>query len=84
MNRGLPMPTEPIRFELTSPKGEEWVWGESNENIVAGTALEFALLVTQRRNLNSLNLSITGHTAESYSKIAQCFAGPPTDGPPDN
>ena len=43
---------------------------------VTGTALDFCLVVTQRRHRDDTGLTATGDTAEAWIAIAQAFAGP--------
>ncbi|MFI9788378.1 TIGR03084 family metal-binding protein [Kitasatospora sp. NPDC051984] len=78
---GLPAPTAPIRFELRSPGGELWAWGEEDAtDRVSGPALDFCLLVTQRRHPDDLALTAEGDTARAWLPRAQAFAGPPGEG----
>ena len=77
----LPVPTEPFRVELAGPNGETWTWGEPDAaNRVTGAALDFCLLVTQRRHLDDLALDLTGDQARQWASIAQAFAGLPGEG----
>jgi hypothetical protein len=46
---------------------------------VTGPALDFCLLVTQRRHRDDLALSASG-SADEWLDIAQAFAGPPGAG----
>ena len=79
--RDLPAPTDPVRVELTGPDGDRWTWGpEDAADRVTGPALDFCLLVTQRRHLADLALTATGPTARRWLPIAQAFAGPPGEG----
>jgi uncharacterized protein (TIGR03084 family) len=76
-----PAPTEPFRVELVGPDGETWTWGEPDAaNRVTGSALDFCLLVTQRRHLDDLHLEFVGEQASEWSSIAQAFAGLPGEG----
>ncbi|MCX4745217.1 TIGR03084 family metal-binding protein [Kitasatospora sp. NBC_01287] len=78
---GQPVPTEPVRVELTGPAGEAWSWGpEEAADRISGPALDFCLLVTQRRHPDDLALTVTGPVARSWLPIAQVFAGPPGAG----
>lgn len=78
--RGLAVPGEPILVELAGPDGERWAWGPAGAaNRVTGDALDFCLVVTQRRNVADTGLAVTGPAAERWIAIAQAFAGPPTD-----
>jgi hypothetical protein len=47
---------------------------------VSGTALDFCLLVTQRRHRDDLALTVDGPAAQQWMAIAQAFAGPPGPG----
>ena len=49
---------------------------------VSGPALDFCLVVTQRRNLADTDLVIRGDAAKEWMEIAQAFAGPPGPGRP--
>ncbi len=78
-NAGQDMPTQDVRVELQAPDGSIWSWG-SGPDTVAGSALDFCLLVTQRRARHDLALTAEGPTANAWLEIAQCFAGPPGKG----
>ncbi|MGH9246236.1 MAG: TIGR03084 family metal-binding protein [Acidimicrobiales bacterium] len=81
--RGLEPPADPVRVELSSPidnAAEPWVWGdEGAANRVRGPALDFCLVVTQRRHVVDTALVAEGPLAQEWLPIAQAFAGPPTD-----
>ncbi|MGK4580042.1 TIGR03084 family metal-binding protein [Kitasatospora sp. HPMI-4] len=80
---GLPVPPPqlPVRVELTAPTGELWAWGpEDAADRVSGPALDFCLLVTQRRHRDDLALRAEGATASAWLPIAQAFAGLPGGG----
>jgi hypothetical protein len=47
---------------------------------VTGPALDFFLLVTQRRHRADMAVTATGATADQWLSIAQSFAGPPGPG----
>ncbi|MBV7294784.1 TIGR03084 family protein [Corynebacterium sp. TAE3-ERU12] len=73
----LAPPEEPVRVEVHSD-GETWSWGpEDATNRITGSATDFCLMVTQRRELDELDLDITGPVAAQWAEIAQAFAGPP-------
>jgi uncharacterized protein (TIGR03084 family) len=77
----LPMPTEPVRVELVAPSGELWTWGPADAaSRVTGPALDFCLLVTQRRHRADTAVSADGADADQWLRIAQAFAGPPGAG----
>jgi uncharacterized protein (TIGR03084 family) len=81
-NRGLAVPPDLPRVELTAPSGETWTWNEpSDDNYVAGRASEFCQVVTQVRNVADTNLEVVGETARRWMSIAQCFAGGPEEPP---
>jgi uncharacterized protein (TIGR03084 family) len=80
VNRGLEVPDGDVRVELTAPDGDTWTFGESSTDVVRGSALDFCLVVTQRRHRADTDLVIEGPLAEGWMSIAQAFAGPPTDG----
>jgi uncharacterized protein (TIGR03084 family) len=74
---GLPVPAEPIHVALTGPQGDPWHWGDASAtDQVTGTALDFCLVVTQRRHVDDTGLVVTGPTARAWIAVAQAFAGP--------
>src|SRR5581483_1899213 len=74
---GRDVPGDPVRVELESPSGEIWTWGpEDAANVVRGSALDFALVVTQRRHRDDTDLVVEGPVADEWMSIAQAFAGP--------
>ncbi|MGW2372333.1 TIGR03084 family metal-binding protein [Kitasatospora sp. NPDC001683] len=78
---GLPAPEAPVRLELTAPDGSSWVFGPADAtDVVTGPALDFCLLVTQRRHRDDLDLTATGPVATAWLPIAQAFAGAPGKG----
>ena len=80
---GKSVPAAEIRVELTSPDGAVWTWGPAGaENRVSGPALDFCLLVTQRRHRDDLGLAIEGPAAIEWMAIAQAFAGAAGTGRP--
>ena len=81
--RGLPVPEDPVRVELTSPSGERWAWGEEEAaDRVRGPALDFCLVATQRRHVHDTALEAEGATATEWLRLAQAFAGPAGPGRP--
>ncbi|HEX5407571.1 MAG TPA: TIGR03084 family metal-binding protein [Pseudonocardiaceae bacterium] len=78
---GLAAPEQPFRIELTGPAGDLWTWGADDAtNRITAPALDFALLVTQRRHPADLRVTATGDQARQWVPIAQAFAGPPGAG----
>lgn len=81
-NRCLAVPEEPVRVELTGPSGDIWVWGPENaEHRIRGPAEAFCFVVTHCRHVDDTSLELVGEVARDWMEKAQCFAGPPTDGP---
>ena len=79
--RGMQAPETPMRVELMSPSGEQWVLGDKEAtDVIRGTATDFCRVVTQRRHVADTNLEICGPAAEEWMAIAQAFAGPPGQG----
>jgi uncharacterized protein (TIGR03084 family) len=78
-SRGLELPDTPLRVELTAPGGGVWEWGPPDAaDRVSGAALDFALVVTQRRLLADTALQAEGDDARTWIAFAQAFAGNPT------
>ena len=81
-NRGMEVPQVQVRVELTAPSGDVWTWGpEDVPDKVSGPAEDFCLVVAQRRHVDDTWLETVGEGARDWMLKAQCFAGPPTDGP---
>jgi uncharacterized protein (TIGR03084 family) len=77
----LPIPSEAVHVALAAPDGTVWRWGDDDATeLVSGSAVDFALLVTQRRHRDDLALVAEGETADRWLDIAQAFAGPPGTG----
>ena len=82
--RGLAVPAADVRVELTGPSGDEWSWGDREaSDRITGAALDFALVVTQRRLAGDTALAIDGDTAQAWMAVAQAFAGTATTTDPD-
>ena len=77
---GKEMPEGDVRVELLGPGGDLWTFGESDENVVTGSAESFCLVVTQRRHPADTDIQTKGPIAEEWISIAQAFAGPPGEG----
>ncbi len=77
--RGHDVPDGAVAVELTAPDGSTWTWGESDTDVVRGPAVDFCLVVTQRRHPDDTALEVVGPLATEWITIAQAFAGPATD-----
>ena len=81
-NRGLPAPDPKPYIELTGPSGAVWTWNAPDTGVsIRGPAEDLCLVATQRRNVADTSLAVEGDTAHTWMRIAQCVAGPPTEGP---
>jgi uncharacterized protein (TIGR03084 family) len=86
--RGRDVPPGRIDVSVIAPDGGEWRWeiGDAGDPgppaEVSGTALDFCLVVTQRRNVVDTDLVVEGDLAEDWISVAQAFAGPPGPGRP--
>jgi uncharacterized protein (TIGR03084 family) len=81
-NRGMAVPEPAPWVDLQAPDGSRWTWGEKiSDNCVIGSAEDFCLVVTQRRNVRDTALDVQGEGATRWMSLAQCFAGPPSDPP---
>ncbi|RJO76941.1 TIGR03084 family protein [Nocardia panacis] len=75
--QGKSAPATEFRIELDAPDGEVWTWGPADApQSVHGPALDFCLLVTQRRHPDDLALRAIGADAAEWLTLAQAFAGP--------
>ena len=80
---GLAVPADPIRVELAAPDGQYWTWGPAGaRDRVAGDAMDFCLVVTQRRHRDDTRLDVRGPVAAQWIGIAQAFAGAAGPGRP--
>jgi uncharacterized protein (TIGR03084 family) len=77
--KGLQPPDQAVFVSLTAPDGSDWTWGDPDAvDRVTGPALDFCLLVTQRRVQSDLALTVTGAAANEWMSVAQAFAGAPS------
>ncbi|MFF0148795.1 uncharacterized protein (TIGR03084 family) [Amycolatopsis sulphurea] len=77
----LAPPPGQFRVELAAPDGVTWAFGpEDAEGRLTGSALDFCLVVTQRRHPDDTDLVATGGQVREWLGIAQAFAGPPGAG----
>lgn len=74
--RELEVPETLVYVALRAPDGSNWVWGDpALPDRVEGDALDFCLVVTQRRHLADTSLRVDGPVATAWMPIAQAFAG---------
>src|SRR3954453_22135238 len=70
--RNRPAPDGDVPVELDAPDGSTWTWGsEGAPDRVTGPALDFCLVVTQRRHPADTALKTDGALAEEWLAIAQ-------------
>jgi uncharacterized protein (TIGR03084 family) len=81
--RGRSVPEAPVDVVLRAPSGATWTWGDATAaQRIEGPAVDFCLVVTQRRNVADSTLVVTGDDARDWMGIAQAFAGGATEHPP--
>ncbi|NOX40525.1 MAG: TIGR03084 family protein [Alphaproteobacteria bacterium] len=81
-NCGLKVPETAPHVKLTAPSGAVWDWNSAqSDNRITGSAVDFARVVAQTRNVKDTSLVTIGQTATDWMEIAQCFAGPPETPP---
>ena len=78
MVNSRPPDERPVHVSLRAPDGHTWNWGtpEASGGSVTAEALEFCLVVTQRRHLSDTSIDVRGDAATDWMAIAQAFAGP--------
>ena len=71
------VPPVDVAVRLNAPDGSTWTWNDdaADQNLIRGDALEFCLIVTQRRHLLDTSLEVTGDAATEWVGFAQAFAG---------
>jgi uncharacterized protein (TIGR03084 family) len=80
--RGQEPPGPAPAVDLEGADGERWTWGDpAASNRIEGAALDFCLVVTQRRHVQDTGLQVEGPVAHAWMAVAQCFAGGPATGP---
>lgn len=77
---GKALPEVPVYVALTAPDGSLWEWDGPAADSVRGNAIDFCLVVTQRRHLSDTSLQVEGVAATEWMSIAQAFAGEPGNG----
>ena len=79
--RGREVPPTPVDVSLVAPSGETWRWGPGDAaDRIEGDAIDFCLVVTQRRHPDDVDLVVVGDAATEWISIAQAFAGGPGRG----
>lgn len=80
--RGRETPGPMPLLQLQSPSGQLWQFGEpSNSNSISGSAVGFAQVCAQTRNVADTDLQVHGEIAADWMANAQCFAGAPEQPP---
>ncbi|WP_419909482.1 TIGR03084 family metal-binding protein [Hoeflea sp.] len=80
--RGWDIPEQMPHLSLVLPSGKTDTFGEpSDAGSITGSAVEFAQVVTQTRNIADTDLLVDGPVATKWMHNAQCFAGPPEEPP---
>jgi uncharacterized protein (TIGR03084 family) len=82
LNRGLEVPPEKVRVELSGPGGLSKTWNDDSEQSISGGVDHFCLVVAQRINYLDTDLKVDGDIARRWMEVAQIFAGPPGPGRP--
>jgi uncharacterized protein (TIGR03084 family) len=80
---GIDDPGDSIFIRTTNPDDDAdvWTWGpESAADELSGSAVDLALVFTQRRHPNDTDVRAKGATAEQFLSVAQAFAGPAGSG----
>jgi uncharacterized protein (TIGR03084 family) len=81
--RGEAKPQVKPHVRLTAPSGELWTFNpESQTEFIEGPASAFCQVVTQTRNIDDVELNVTGPVARDWMSKAQCFAGGAETPPP--
>ena len=76
ISHGRVVPSAVVFVELAAPDGASWAWGASDAaERVSGPAIDFCLVVTQRRHVDDTALVTVGEMAAEWMTIAQAFAG---------
>ena len=78
---GVQDPGDPVAMIVEAPDGRAWRWGPAGDdlpNVISGTALDIALVFTQRRHPSRTGVTAVGPVAQQWLAIAQAFAGPAT------
>ena len=67
MVQGFDVPDQQPYLKLTAPSGHIWEYGDVDmENAVIGSAVSFAQVVTQTRNVADTDLQMTGDIAQRW------------------
>jgi uncharacterized protein (TIGR03084 family) len=80
-SHGVTDPGDPVAVTANAPDGETWKWGPAEADVsnrITGSAVDLALVLTQRRHVSRTGVVATGPVAQQWLAIAQAFAGAPT------
>ena len=73
---GRPVPTVPVRIELTAPGGALWCWGrEQARDRVVGPAEDLCLVLTGRRDRSEVALRVVGAVAAEWLAVGRAYPG---------
>ncbi len=73
---GRPVPTVPVRVELTAPGGGLWCWGrEQARDRVDGSAEDLCLVLTGRRDRSEVALRVVGAVAGEWLAVGRAYPG---------
>jgi uncharacterized protein (TIGR03084 family) len=70
---GLPVP-EGVTFELSSPTGETWAFGDGSGTVVRGPAFDLCEVAGQRAKARDTRLSAEGPDGEAVLELVRTFA----------
>jgi hypothetical protein len=64
----------PIRVEVIGPGYAKWVYGpEDSENMIKGSASDWARLAVSRITLDKTRLKITGDVAQTAAEVVRTY-----------
>ena len=70
---GRPAPG-PVTFELTSPTGETWTFGDGSGTVVRGSAFELCEVAGQRAKAFDTHVTAEGPDAQAVLELVRTFA----------
>jgi uncharacterized protein (TIGR03084 family) len=71
-----PMRDATVRVDLAAPGGDRWIWGtDAAADVITGPALDFCLVLTQRRRVADTALRVDGSAASDWLGATWTAAG---------